>query len=677
MDDTLDFILDRVNRHDMERSGYKERAYRSIKMWKNDPEFKLPLKESILKGMEQVVLPTPYNTVNLGQRLLSSTPRVQIIPSDITDAESEGNAEKCEKWVNAMWPVINQQQRRNVISDNIWNVLTLGRYVFDVRWIKDQLPELQKKKAFPFSIRALNPLEVGIKMGPYMPEFAYHMYESTVMEVIRRWKDLKDTSSDSVFGKKYEYYKLNNQTTEDTTVTVIDYWATDPDDGSIYNAVLIDDEYGKPYNVTSYPAIPLIGGRGDFGFGLGDEFDGLGILHSIDGLWQYQCRLASQMATGILWYFWPEWLVTNELGHNIDDVQIGPGQTETAPPGTRVEQIKMDPNVPLAQEVYQLLNNHVEQGTFSPILFGQSPAEIKSGYGVSLLSNAATGKIKNFQESLEQGLSHVIELVLCLTEKKAGKAGVDIWGIDDRGREKYRLNISKKEIEGNYANRVSLAVALPTDDLQRVVQGTQLVDRKVISMQSMRDDWIGEEAPSNETERVALEEFMQSDEMRPYRLRTVAVRYFGEEQAMKMMYGTELMPPAPDGYEYFLDEKSNVTLRKIPPQPPGPPEGEMPPEGMPPEGGMPPGGPPMGPEGMPPEGMPPGMPGGEMMPPSQPPGMPGIPPVMQGQLEGESLGLPQDVDPLLMQAAVGQPTDQELLAMSGAGQGPLPGGVPL
>lgn len=656
MNEELEFILDRVHRHDTDRSLYKEMADRWEKMWKLDPGFTRPLLEALDKGHEQVILPTPFNVVNLSQRLLSSTPRIDVIPQDIGNRESENYAEQCEKWLTQMWRVVNRQQQRNVVADNIWNALVYGRFVFDVRWIKENLPLMQRKTGFPIAIRALNPKDVGIQMGPYGPEFAYHKYTSSLLEVVRKWPDLKDSPKGSRLRTLLDQLEGRGKRNEDHEVEVIDYWAMDPDEGTTWNAIIVEDEFAKEFAITSYPTIPIICGRGDFGIGLGDEFDGLSILHSIDGLWQYQCRLVSQMATGLYWYFWPQFLISNENNLPVEDFEPKPGGVEQVPPGTKVDQVTMNPNVPLAQAVNDQLTRFIEQSTYPEVMFGQAPADLKAGYGVALLSDAAQGRIKNFQESLEMAIMHVNELVLALVEKKGGTKGVDIYGVDEVSDEKYKLNLNKKMIGGVYTNQVKITPAMPTDDLQKTIQGKQLADGKYISSQTFRDKWVGIKVPTDETRRIALEELMQSDELRTYRLRKAAEDYFGED-APTILFGTPFMMEPPEGYEWYKDEDMRVKLRRLPPQPPSPmpPPGGPPPgpPGQPPMGGPPPGGPP----GMPPGGGPPMPPPGG--PPMQPPGVAGplgggVPPQLAGQMEGENLGMDPSMDPLLFDMLMNQ-----------------------
>lgn len=642
MDDQLAYILDRVTRHDDERGPYKAAVQQWQKMWRLDPGFVEPLSQAILKGQEQVITPTPFNVVNLSQRLLSTTPRVDVIPQDIANQESVQYAESCEKWLTAMWKRINFDQRKNVLSDAIIDNLVCGRFAFEVKWIKQNLPPMLKKTVFPILIRTLDPVNVGLSMGPYAPEFAYHKYTDTARNVIRRWPDLKEAEAGSVLRGILDNMERNDQRTEDQEVCVIDYWAMDPESGSIYNAVLVEDEYALPYKQTKYPYIPIIVGKGDYAPHMGDAFDGLSILHTLNGLWQYDCRLKSQMATGLLWYFWPEFLVSNENNLPVDDIEIGPGRTEPVPYGTKVEQVTMNPNVPLAEAVNTFVEGAIQQSTYPEVMYGQAPGDLQAGYGVSLLSDAAKGRIKNFQESLEMAISHVNSLVLCLVEKFGGAAGVDIYGVDTRDDAKYRLNLNKTMIQGNYQNEVRITPAIPQDDANRAVIGKQFADGKYISAETLRDQYLSVKAPTNETQRLAFEEAMQSDELRTFRLQQAVLKYYGDGPGMAVLFGTPLMPTPPEGYEWTKDPNGNVTLKKSAPQqptpgalPPGPPNGAgQPPMPMPPTNSG-------GALGQPPLGTPPIQPPATLAGPTGG----GFPPIMNGQFDPETLGQPQGMPP--------------------------------
>lgn len=631
-------------------------------MYRLDAGFNRTLHQAIAEGQEQVVLPTPYNVVNLSERLLASTPRIDVVPHDPADKDSVFYAEQCEKWLTAMWDEINWQQQRNVLADIRWQALVRGRFAIEVKWIKEQIPKHLRKSMLPFRISALEPMNVGIRRGPITTEFAYNREERPLLDVLREWPDLRGAHEGSNFHRLLKNLERNRYD-EDTTVCYIDYWETDPETGIIKNAVLVDDEFAKPLADTSYPDIPIICGRGDYAVGLGDDYDGLSILHPLEGLWEYECRLASQMATALLWHFWPAITVENENGQPVDDIEIGPGITTPIPAGTRIEMHRIEPNVPLAQAVYNQIEGYVQQSTYPEVMYGQAPGELQAGYGVSLLSDSAKGRIKNFQESLEMALAHVHRVVLALIEKKGGKQGVDIYAVNERDGEKLRLTLNKEMIGGIRQTRVRISPAIPQDNAARVAMAKQLADSKYISAQTFLDKFLDVQVPTDETRRLALEELMQSDEMRPYRLRRAAEEFF-KEDALDILFDTPFMPPAPEGMEWTRNDEGRVMLTPMRQQPPNFGD-ELPMAGGPPE-------PPMGP-----------LSGGSMaiqpeMPLPGPLGGSTIPPVQQGMIEGETLGLPQDMNPLVFDQLVntpGSPTEQLRMAAGLPPEGTIPGAI--
>jgi hypothetical protein len=663
----LEFILDRVRRHEDSRQPYIQKANKWEKMYRLDPGFNRTLQQAVASGQEQVVLPTPFNAINLSQRLLSTSPRIDVIPLDPIDKNSVEYAEQCEKWLTAMWTEINAAHQRNILGDATWQVLALGRFALEIKWIKDEIPKRFRNQMLPIRIRTLEPRKVGIRRGPIVTEFAYYIEEEMpLLEVLREWKTLADDApSDSKLYQLIEQQKRNNYKDEETTVRYIDYWQVDPEEGTVQNAVMVDDCYAKKLSDTDYPEIPIVVGRGDYAVGLGDDYDGLSILHPLEGLWEYECRLTSQMATALLWHFWPAITVQNEQGQPVEDIDISPGTTSPVPWGTKIDMHRIEPNVPLAQAVYNQIEQYVQQSTYPEVMYGQAPGDLQAGYGVSLLSDSAKGRVKNYQESLEMGLEHAHRVVLGLIDAFGGSKGVDIYTVDEKNDENLKLSLNKKMIKGIRQTKVRISPAVPQDNAARVSMGLQIANAKYISAQTFLDKFLDVNVPTDETKRLALEELMQSDEMRPYRLRRAAEEFYGAE-SLDVLFGTPFMPEPPPGFEWTKGDNGQVQLTPTePPPPPGPgPDDPMPMEP-----------PPEGPPGMDPMGGPPIQP---EMPIPGPMGGSSIPPVMQGQFEGETLGLPQDMDPMLFDQMMNTPGSvQEQIRMAGGlpPSGTIPGVV--
>lgn len=646
-----EIVLERFNRTEDRRKPYLIMAEQWSEMWKLNPGYKKTLEQSVKEGKEQVVLPTPFNVVNLSQRLLSTMPRINVIPNDVSNLESVEYSEQCEKWLTALWKRINKDRGRNVLADAIWYALVRGRFAFEVKWVKESLPKLRRKTMLPISIRALDPMNVGSWAGPLYTEWVYHTYKASLLEITGRWPELKKAKGDTTLGQYIADIDKKTGQGEDVEVTVVDFWYISEKDGSVWNCVLVEDEFAKEPMETDYQDLPIVVGRGDYGVNIGDEWDGLSILHPLNGLWQAQCRLSSMMMTGAMWDYWPAITVENESGAAVDDIDIGPGLTTPVPFGTRIMIHHLEPNDRLAQGMQAQLEGAVQQSSYPDVMYGQAPGSLQAGYGVSLLSDAARGRIKSFAEALEMSISHVCSLVLSLVETMGGEDGVDINMVDERNNEKMTLTLKPEMIKGNYETEVRITPNIPSDDQARITMGLRLSESKKISDQTLRDKYLDVTVPTDEQKRITLEEVMQSDELAMFRKRKALETYYGIPEALSIMYGTDLMPDPPEGMIWKRDYVDGPVRMEPKPQAPlVPPGGPGPAEPGP--MGPPPGGQPMGGQGPGPMG-----PGS----PLQPPGIQGpeggnlMAPAMQGQLTPDMLNMPLQGNQGAFQAAMGRP----------------------
>jgi len=100
-------------------------------VWRGEVFPKTSAEALASDGQEQVTLPTGYNIIQLASRLIGNKPGIDVPPLDVTK-EADESAEKCERWLTAMWQAVNRQQERNIIDDaKFWTFLR-GRNVFDV-----------------------------------------------------------------------------------------------------------------------------------------------------------------------------------------------------------------------------------------------------------------------------------------------------------------------------------------------------------------------------------------------------------------------------------------------------------------------------------------------------------------------------------------------------------------
>jgi len=638
----LEDIQYRIHRTEEDNAAQRTLMREWEKMYRLDAGFSKDWKAAVqADGREQVTTPDPLNVIQLAMRLIPSQPKIDLPPREETDDASR-TAQKIEAWLTAMYQRVNQQQGYNFVEELKLSVFKRGLGYIEAKWIADDLPEKLRKKAFPILIRTLDPLEVGYHRGPLYVEYAYHRYEDEKINVRQRYPSLRE---------KPKVDRDNRVATETNTVTVTDFWYVAPVTGDVWNCIIVDEEFAKEPYKTDYPIIPIIEVCGE-----GDNYS---ILHAINGLWQYKCRLASNIGTGVLWSTWPFFAIQNETGQVVDDIDVRPMATVNVPAGTKIDQVRPDINLNVLNAMMQQVETNMQQATFPGVLYGDSGG-MQAGYGVNILSQAASGRVNAVRESLELGLTWLNELVLGLVEAfDEDNQGVELFGRDERNNKLYKCCLYKDDIGGYYENAVQLKLNLPSDDMALQTLGIRMVDSGLLSRQTFHDKYLKITVPSDEQDRILSEQTEKHPDI------------------MKKMSVLQYMKRFPDAWWIYLKgTEFEATGRQLAtdaalelgiPLPPGfepePPEAP----GM---GPVPPMGPDMGP---PPPMMPPA-------PPTQPPAMltgpmgGGIPPEMQGQSQAESFGLPPDLNPALFAGMTGQemsPAD-EMAALAGGG---LPPGV--
>jgi hypothetical protein len=264
---------------------------------------------------------------------------------------------------------------------------------------------------------------------------------------------------------------------------------------------------------TKYPDLPFVEACGDSAPLASEEYRSLSILHPIKDIWPYACRLASLIGTGLLFYFWPAITIQNEAGLEVPSLEFRAGTTTTLPAGTRVEMLRGDVNVPLAQQMMAQMQAQLDFATFPGVMYGQAPGELQAGYGVSILADQARGRIAQFRQGLEMAIEHVNELLLGIVERFAPPSGITIWGRNSSDSSMYMETLKPSDIDGDYANVVSLAPTLTNEDIQKQTLGLRMVEAGIISKRTFRDKFMSIQFPDDEKIRIDLEQAEASGEL--------------------------------------------------------------------------------------------------------------------------------------------------------------------
>lgn len=687
----IEELCGRVRTLEEENAEYVAHADAMERMWALvDERLNRTLAESEnADSQEKVTLPTPYNITILAERMFSNLPRVSV-PSHKGEEDDDDRAKKVARWLMAFYQRVDKEFALSVFGSLIWQSIVLGRHVVEVRWIRDELPKAQRNRRLPILVRTHDPRYV------YWEED----WRGTVF-VARKYRE-RWGSVYAFYGEKYGLMEPPSAIEASDWLELTQCWWMEAD-GSIWNAVYADfplytesghrsgeytNQYVKPPHKTKYPDIPIIVGYGDSAPVDKEAMRGLSMLHPLKEAWEYENRLASQIGTGLLWFFYPTIFIENTMGSIVPkDIKVNPGQTRVLPAGLKPNPMLVQTNMQMAQTQLNMVQTAIQQSSFPSVMYGDAGG-LTAGYPMQILSQQARGRTNKIRRNLERTVERMGSLILAQVEAFGGKNGVRIWAEDPRDNELYTEVLTAEDIQGNYDNQVTLIPDVPEDNAQKIATWLRMVEVGIISRQTFRDkvlDVVG--IPVDEDLRVAVEQALMDEQLRPKAMLRALQNYFPERSWELMIAGTqyEMMAQMEEEWKRQEEERKKAQRQqkaqerfqrtgRVPagyqllPNGTVVREGEMSPTG-PQSSGLPPGGPPpspmgaMGPQGPGPLGMGPQGPGplGMGTPQDtsgalQVPGLPGLPPELAGQLMPEGMGLPPNLEatnPMLFQQLAG------------------------
>jgi len=638
-------INDRIAYTKSKRSGFVAMAKRAERMHALKAFTRSEAEALAEEGQEQVIPPDPYNATHLAERLVSPIPLIEV-PANAGNEESTNYKDIRQKWLRGAWTEINTVAGENVIRNATWQLIVMGRAALQVTWIRPRLPERRRKTTFPIQVRNLNPYNIGVERGPYTVEYAYHQYQTTLGYVLDEYPDAKKNGKIKTIVSEAETSAAYRQ----REVEFTEWWNEDSE-GVIWNAKLVEGEFIQKPEKSDYDEIPIIEVYGDTTAATDPNMKTVSMLFPMEKLWKYKCRVMSQMATGLLWYFWPFIYVMNDQGQVIPDADVRPGKTAQWPAGSQLNVVQIQPNMPLAEAMMNHVETGLQNSSFPNVLFGDA-GNLQSGYGVNLLSQAAGGRISQIRTNLEASIAHINEMMLGFVEKFADdEEGVTIYGYNTSTAKPFGETLLPKHMEnGFHRNIVRLEPNMPEDDIARITMAKTLADSGIISKRTVRDRFLRIPLPDDEENRILLEMALTSDELRGNTMINALAAYTPTDWE-DFIAGSPLADLQRKREAEQLGDSDMEEMRSAGPAAPPP--------------FLPPGGPPIPP--------PVGPPGGAMppMPPMQPPAQMigpqggGIPPQLQGQITPDMLGQ-RGIDPVLFAEMMGrpmEPADQDLAQM--------------
>jgi len=506
-----DDIQEMVQDIKTKRADWEVNAEAVEKMWALQPFEEAQQTYLQQDGIEAFATADPYNIIQLFQRFVAGEPRIEI-PYLTAEKADEKRSGKIEAWLMAYWAQMRRQNSRNPVQDAAWHTGVRGRGAIDVQWVGFDLPGIAREEGrAPIETRILDPLNTGFCYGPFGLDYAYHNYKATRSYIETVYPDYEFAGPSDTKRRSAKQYD------------VVSMWIAEPD--RILHCVTVDKNFAKRPTKTKYRIIPMVEWMGD-GAPIDDEAArSLSLLHPINGLWQAKSRIISNMATGMTYYFNPILMLKNPKDEPWKgDIEVRPGGKFEMTGDQDATFLRPDPNVPMATTLLNVIDAQIQQATFPSVMYGEEGGA-SSGYAINQLASSARGRINTCRMNLESSFERVNQIILMLVEVFGGDEGVTLM-VSGRepGERGAPLTLSKKDIQGNYANEVRLVPEIPTDETQRLVTWDTLVEHGRVSNQFYRDRIINVPVPRDEELRISLEQAVKSSPELQQKMWLAAIR---------------------------------------------------------------------------------------------------------------------------------------------------------
>lgn len=461
-------------------------ALRDQRMDEDYQLYRMEKPQTDLPG-EVVVRNTPWVLVEKASSLLGRQPlSIDVVPPDprLRDA-----AQRLEDFLRWCWEVWNQRWMQGLhgpLLRDIAHFLCLRGWVAIRVAYDPDAPEGE----IPVSLHLADPRQVYPQLGSNGIRYVVHRYWSTVGEILDEWPEAK---------------RLFGDHEEDEILEVVAYY----DDW--WHAVLVDNQVVKPPTAHGYGFVPWVVATGLGAPIRATETDtthwtaevGVSLFHGIKQAYQQVNRIISQLATEVarvanppvVYYYDPARPDTPQ------PIRLDSGATNFLYfDRERVDILQVTPNPANAQPVLQSLLDDMEKGGLPGVLWGVGQG---SGFALTLQTDAAMDTLQPLVATLENLVMQVnqrcLELIRDLHDGAVGYLVRDpltgSWVAGQAVTPELIQAVGTRSV-------VKFRKVLPRDRAQLAQLAALLTDKKLISLETARDELLGLDNPQRENERV-------------------------------------------------------------------------------------------------------------------------------------------------------------------------------
>ena len=435
---------------------------------------------------------TPYVVVEKAANMIASqTPTIQIIAPSEADREQ---AQKVENFLRWSWEKWNKRWRKSQIQGSLRH--DLAHFLCLRGWAAARIwydETADTGREHPIKVKLFDPRGIYPEFSDDGLLYVVHRYWTTYGELMDEWDEAEK--------------KFKNENPEDQ-VEVTEYY----DDWFHY--ISVSGTVVKPVTEHGYGFVPWVINTGNGAPIRATAVDqtswvqevGVSIFHGVKNSYKSLNKIMSQLATQVanaanpatLYYYDPS------LNSTPTALDYTAGTTNyLLYDRERVDPLNLNTNPTEVGPLMDSLIDDIQKGTLPSILWGQGGTV--SGFNASMMTDAARDQLFSIVEAMQETVEQLNEYQLMLIRDFVTE-DIGFWTRDPSGKASSGVTLSADDINAvGVENTVKYRDISPKDRATMAQLAAMLTDKKLISLETAREEYLLMDNPERENERVLFD----------------------------------------------------------------------------------------------------------------------------------------------------------------------------
>jgi hypothetical protein len=465
--------------------------------------------------------------------LVSQKRSFHVVPVNKTAAEQKLTSEM-ERWLMGVFHVNNLRGKEDAVSMAIWNALVRKVGWVRVRWdqryaeetaqpgwlphqptpdqgmVPPQIaqamaapsPEpVARFKELPIVLQSVDPKNVFVRHGGAKGiQYLFYSAKRTIEDIVAEL-------GEAVLPERYLLMDWKERLDKD--VWFMEYWGWN-DALRLQSALLIgdssDEEPGEWLNgyeldvVEGYDDIPYVAFYCYRTPSTQPELRMRGMLDTTKDLVHMQEKLLSASLHAVKMFAIMPLVATEGTGSPID-VPTGIGTVVHLRQGQSLSFPQWPGTPPDLTRLLTIAEDKIQESGFPSVTYGQGPGGT-SGYAIGQYNEGARARLNLPRANAEMAMTQICHLMMELAATFSPNTALPVWG--HLRNKTFYTELTGMQMRGHVVE-VKIASDLPIDQIRNATLGAQLKAQGALSDRTIQERYFGVEDTEGEAEQMAIE----------------------------------------------------------------------------------------------------------------------------------------------------------------------------